>query len=283
MFGASFSRISILFFAAGVLLIFAGIFAGCTLLPVFNSTQAIAISSPSASEQLGLQASIGPAEPASPSPSPTVSPSNTVPASNTPATNSNYSESAIAGYSISIDNPYVAEAHIFINNEYVLTIPPGSSGTLTGIQSGTHTFHYCQAVDQLECAPPETIEITANAEWKIPEISENTPEGAGASPTPQPDVELSPTPNATPTLIPTARVMRGTFYTLKINNPNRWVIFVFMDDELFLSIPKRKYRTFRSLPAGTYTFEYCWNKNQKLCFRTVEVNVTGDTEIWAYP
>jgi hypothetical protein len=56
-----------------------------------------------------------------------------------------------------------------------------------------------------------------------------------------------------------------------------------MDDELFLKIPKRKYRTFRSMPVGTYTFEYCWNKKQKLCFRTVEVAVTGDTEIWAHP
>jgi hypothetical protein len=175
------------------------------------------------------------------------------------------------------------EAHIFINNEYVLTIPPVSSGTLSGIQSGTHTFHYCQAVDQLKCAQPETIEIDSNAEWQIPEISEILPGEAQASLTPQPDAGLSTTPNATPTSLPTARVMRGTFYTLKINNPNRWMIFVFKDDELFLSIPKRKYRTFRSLPAGTYAFEYCWKKDHKLCFRTVEVTVNSDTEIWAHP
>jgi hypothetical protein len=283
MFGASNSRISIFFIAAGILFVCAGIFAGCALLPAFNSTQAIAVSSPTTSEGTGTQTPIVSAEPASPSPSPAVSPTSTATTSDTPAANSDYSEAAIAGYSISIVNPYAAEAHIFINNEYVLTIPPGSSGALTGIQSGTHTFHYCQAVDQLECASPESINITGNAEWKIPEISENVPESAPLTTTPQPDAGLSPTPNATPTVIPTARVMRGTFYTLKINNPNRWMMFVFMNDELFLSIPKRKYRTFRSLPAGTYTLEYCWNKEHKLCFRTVEVAITGDTEIWAHP
>lgn len=283
MFGVSIAHKSIFFFAAGVLFIIAVIFAGCTLLPVFNSSHAMAVSSSNASSQSDLQASAEPAITASPSPSPALSPTSTITATDIPATTSNYSEGTIAGYSIIIHNPYSVEAHIFINNEYVLTVPPGSSGTLSGIQSGTHTFHYCQAVDQLECAPPETIEITENAEWRIPEISEDIPESAQASPTPQSDAALSTTAKATPTLFPTARVMRGTFYTLKINNPNRWMMFVFMDDELFLSIPKRKYRTFRSLPAGTYAFEYCWSKKHKLCFRTVEVTVTSDTEIWAHP
>ena len=283
MFGVSIAQKSKFFFAAGVLLLIAVIFAGCSLLPVVNSSQAMAISSPIAGSHSDLQTSVEPAVTASPLPSPTPIPSNTITSTDIPTTTSNYSEGTIAGYSIIIHNPYSVEAHIFINNEYALTVPPGSSGTLSGIQSGTHTLHYCQAVDQLECAPPETIEINANAEWQIPEISEDVSVKLLASPTPQSETALSPTANATPTLLPTARVMRGTFYTLKINNPNRWMIFVFMDDELFLKIPKRKYRTFSSLSAGTYAFEYCWNKKHKLCFRTVEVTINSDTEIWAHP
>ena len=126
----------------------------------------------------------------------------------------------LAGHSIAIRNPLNTEVHVFIDNEYVLTVTPGSSGTLNGIQSGVHTFHYCRAVDQLECADPQSIDIQSSSELHIHAISDSMLAEAPASETPQTGESLSPTPDATPTLFPTPRVMRGTFYTLKINNPN---------------------------------------------------------------
>ena len=283
MFGAASERKIDLFFAVGLLLTAVWILTGCTLLPASYSSQAAVLASPISGVPPEVQITPDSAELTSPSASPTTSPSDTIAATEIPTSTVNYSAMPLAGHSIAIRNPFNTEVHVFIDKEYVLTVTPRSSGSLNGIQSGVHTFHYCQAVDQLECADPQSIDIQSSGELHIPAFTDSMTAEVEASETPQTEASLSPTPDATPTLLPTPRVMRGTFYTLKINNPNPWWVHAYIDGELLLSIKKMKYRTYRSMQPGTYSVTYCRYKKMRQCFRTVEFEVTGDTELWAFP
>ena len=175
-------------------------------------------------------------------------------------------------YTITVHNPYQWDAHIFVDNLYLMTIRPDESGTYEGIQAGSHTFHYCQAKQMLNCAPPVSINISADTELEMGELAASQPTPANVA------TVVVPSPS-----VPTPGFVFQTINTIKVNNLYPWRIYIFLDDELFLSIPAKRYLTFRGLLSGKYTFVHCHDKKMKYCFTTREKIIEGDIEWYVSP
>jgi hypothetical protein len=207
-------------------------------------------------------------------PSSSPSPISTPIPSSTPTEISTATETPLpAGqYTITVHNPYQWDAHIFVDNLYLMTIRPDESDSYEGFQAGSHTFHYCQAKQMLSCTPLVSININADTELEMGELaaSQPTPTNIATIVVPSPSV-------------PTLGFVFQTTNTIKVNNLYPWRIYIFLDDELFLSIPAKRYLTFRGLLSGKYTFVHCHDKKMKYCFTTREIIIEGDTEWYVSP
>lgn len=196
---------------------------------------------------------------------------------------SNYSQTTGVGYSISVPNPFDFEVHIFIDDIYTMTADPGAVEIFGGLRGGTHTFSACQDTEMLSCSTPETIDIAEDFEWNLPAIEQPAAQPITAGNSSTPTVVSSTRVVETPAGFPTPRVMHGTFYTLKVFNPNPWYIFVFLDNVRLLTIPNQKYRIYRNLQPGEYELTFCRNKEMKRCFKTFKITISSDVELIAHP
>ncbi len=177
-----------------------------------------------------------------------------------------------AQYTITVHNPYQWDAHIFVDNLYLMTIRPDESGSYEGIQAGSHTFHCCQAKQMLSCTPPVSINISADTELEMGQLTASQPTPANMA------TVVVPSPS-----VPTPGFVFQTINTIKVKNLYPWRIYIFLDDELFLSIPAKRYLTFRGLLSGKYTFVHCHDKKMKYCFTTREKIIEGDIEWYVSP
>lgn len=207
-------------------------------------------------------------------PSSSPSPISTPIPSSTPTEISTATETPLpAGqYTITVHNPYQWDAHIFVDNLYLMTIRPDESDSYEGFQAGSHTFHYCQAKQMLICTPPVSININADTELEMGELAASQPTPTNIA------TVVVPSPS-----VPTLGFVFQTTNTIKVNNLYPWRIYIFLDDELFLSIPAKRYLTFRGLLSGKYTFVHCHDKKMKYCFTTREIIIEGDTEWYVSP
>lgn len=168
----------------------------------------------------------------------------------------------IVQFFITVHNPYSWDVHLFVDNLFVMTIPANETRSHGAIQAGTRTFHYCQAKVMLTCAQPVTINITGDTRWEM-----------GQVPTIEPTPAV-PTPIKISTPIPPPVYYSVQTWQIKVNNYFPWRVYIFLDDELFLSIPQRTYVTYSGIPAGKYTFNHCHDQDREYCFlkKTVEIN-----------
>jgi hypothetical protein len=154
-----------------------------------------------------------------------------------------------------------------MDDVYIMSINQGVRKSFSGVQPGTHIFHYCQAKKLYICVPQVSINVSQNSEWEVGHLPSGVPTLEFVTPT--------PTPVAHGSLI--------KWHTIKVNNKWPWRIYIFKDDELFLSIPSFHYLIFRGVPAGKYTFKFCHDSDQKDCIRTREVIIDKDVEWWISP
>jgi hypothetical protein len=165
-----------------------------------------------------------------------------------------------------------------------MTIRPDESGSYEGIQAGSHTFHYCQAKQMLSCTPPVSINISADTELEMGQLTASQPTPANMA------TVVVPSPS-----VPTPGFVFQTTNTIKVHNLYPWRIYIFLDCELFpskparrdcelfLSIPARRYLTFRGLLSGKYIFVHCHDEKMKYCFTTREKIIEGDIEWYVSP
>jgi len=208
-----------------------------------------------------LPVGIAPESISTPSPTQTTTPTNTP--SRTPTTTPTPPQT----FTITVSNPFPWEVHIFMDDVYIVSINQGERKSFSGVQSGTHIFHYCQVKKLYICVPQVSINVSQDSEWEVGLLPSGKPTIAIVTPT--------PTPVAFGSLI--------KWHTIKVNNKWPCKIFIFKDDKLFLSIPSFHYLIFRGVPAGKYTFKFCHDKDQKDCIRTREVIINKDMEWWISP
>jgi hypothetical protein len=250
-----------------VLIISSIILTGCAsegqITPFFTSTYT-AVASPISTitpTNSILEVDITPESIFTPTPTSTTTPTNTP--SRTPIITPSQPQT----FTITVSNPFPWEAYIFMDDVYIMSINQGERKSFSGVQPGTHTFHYCQVKKLYICVPQVSINVSQDSEWEV-----------GQLPSGKPNIEIV-TP--TPTLVAFGSLIK--LHTIKVNNKWPWKIYIFKDDELFLSIPSHHYLTFRGVPAGKYTFRFCRDKDQKNCIRTREIIINKDMEWWISP
>ncbi len=170
-------------------------------------------------------------------------------------------------YTITVSNPFPWEAHIFMDDVYIMSINQGERKSFSGVHPGTHIFHYCQVKKLYICIPQVSINVSQDSEWEV-----------GVLPSGIPTIEF-----VTPTPTPIAPGSLIKWITIKVNN--RWPrrIYIFKDDELFLSIPSFHYLIFQRVPAGKYIFKFCTDDEQENCTKPREVTIDKDVEWWINP
>ncbi len=250
-----------------LLIISSIILTGCLsegrITPFFTSTYTSAASPISTQTPTNniLEVGITPGSIYTPTPTSTTTPTNT-PGSTPPTT-----PSPPQTFTITVSNPFPWEAHIFMDDVYIMSINQGERKSFLGVNPGTHIFHYCQVKKLYICIPQVSINITQDSEWEV-----------GVLPSGVPTIEI-----VTPTPTPIAPGSLIKWITIKVNN--RWPrrIHIFKDDELFLSIPSFHYLIFRKVPAGKYIFKFCSDNEGNFCTKPREVKITKDVEWWISP
>ena len=197
----------------------------------------------------------------------TPTPTSTTTPTHTPSKTPTITPSPPQTFTITVSNPFPWEAYIFMDDVYIMSINQGERKSFSGVQTGTHIFHYCQAKKLYICVPQVSINVTQDSEWELGQLSSGKPTMEFVTP--------APTPVAFGSLI--------KFHTIKVNNRWPFSIYIFKDDELFLSIPSFHYLIFQGVPAGKYTFRFCRDKDQKNCIRTREIIIDKDVEWWVSP
>ncbi len=256
-----------------LLIISSIILTGCAsegkITPFFTSTYT-AVASPTSTKtptKNVLEVEITPQSTSSPTPTPTTTPTNT------PSRTPTITPSPLQTFTITVSNPFPWEAYIFMDDVYILSINQGERKSFSGVLPGTHVFHYCQVKNLYICVPQVSINITQNSEWEV-----------GLLPSGIPTVEIvSPSPTPIPT---TRSIVPGSLirlHTVTVNNKWPFTIYIFKDNELFLSIPSFHYLIFQGVPAGQFTFKFCRDKDHKNCIRTREITIDEDMEWWISP
>ncbi len=198
-------------------------------------------------------------------------------------------------FSITVHNPQEWDAHLFVDNVYVLTVPAQESAVYQEAPAGVHTVHFCQVQQILTCDPSQTVSITGDTVWVAGEPNPNSSTTGSVITTSQP-------------AIPTPPMQAKRVHIIKINNHTPWDIYVFLENQIvikptetpsildtpqvdkpkqeyvpFLSISENSYRTFNGLTTGTYTFIHCYDKSMKRCFENKTIVLDRDTEWHIYP
>jgi len=256
-----------------LLIISSIILTGCAsegeITPFFTSTQT-AVASPISTQtptNVILEVEITPESTITPTPTSTITPTNT------PSRTPTITPSPRQIFTITVSNPFPWEAYIFMDDVYIMSINQGERKSISGIQEGTHIFHYCQVKNLYICVPQVSINITQDSEWEV-----------GVLPSAVPTAEIvSPSPAPTTTTRPVAPGSLIKWHTVKVNNKWPFTIYIFKDNELFLSIPSFHYLIFQGVPAGEYTFKFCRDKDHKNCIRTREIIIDKDMEWWISP
>jgi hypothetical protein len=203
----------------------------------------------------------------------TPTPTSTTSPTNTPIRTPTITPSPAQTFTITVSNPFPWEAYIFMDDVYIMSINLGERKSFSGVQPGTHIFHYCQAKILYICVPQVSVNVTQNSEWEV-----------GLLPSGIPTIEIfTPSPTPTTTTRPVVPGSLIKWHTIKIYNKWPFKIYIFRDDELFLSIPSFHYLIFQGAPAGKYTFKFCRDKEHKDCIRTREVIIDKDMEWWISP
>jgi hypothetical protein len=197
----------------------------------------------------------------------TPSTTSTTTPTNTPSRTPTITPSPPQTFSITVRNPFPWEAYIFMDDVYIMSINQGERRSFSGVQPGTHIFHYCQAKNLYICVPQVSINVSQDSEWEVGQIPAGVPTIEFFTPTP-------------------TRIAFGSlinYHTIKVNNRWPFTIYIFKDEELFLSIPSFHYLIFQGTPAGKYTFKFCFDKDHKNCIRTREIIIDKDVEWWVSP
>ncbi|MFC2042526.1 hypothetical protein ACFLUA_00005 [Chloroflexota bacterium] len=195
----------------------------------------------------------------------TTTPSSTSTPTHTPSRTPTITPSPSQTFTITVSNPFPWEAYIFMDDVYIMSINQSERKSLSGVQQGKHIFHYCQVKKLYICVPQVSINVSQDSEWEV-----------GQLPSGKPTMEF-----VTPTRIAFGSLIN--YHTIKVNNKWPFTIYIFKDDELFLSIPSFHYLTFQGAPTGKYIFKFCRDKDQKECIRTREVIINKDVEWWISP
>ena len=197
----------------------------------------------------------------------TPTPTSTTTSTHTPGRTPPITPSPPQTFTITVGNPFPWEAHIFMDDVYIMSINQGERKSFSGVQPGTHIVHYCQDIKSYICVPQVSINVSQDSEWEVGLLSSGIPTIVIVTPT--------PTPIAPGSLI--------KWVTIKVNN--RWPqhIYIFKDNELFLSIPSFYYLIFRGVPAGKYIFKFCSDNEGDFCTKPREVIISKDVEWWINP
>lgn len=197
----------------------------------------------------------------------TPTPTSTTNPTYTPGRTPTITHSPPQTFTIIVSNPFPWEAYIFMDDVYIMSINQGERRSFSGVQPGMHIFHYCQAKKLYICVPQVSINVTQDSEWEVGQLPSGVPTMEFVTPT--------PTPVAFGSLI--------RLHTIKVNNKWPAKIYIFKDDELFLSIPSFHYLIFQGVLAGKYTLKFCFDSDQKNCIRTREITIDKDVEWWISP
>ena len=197
----------------------------------------------------------------------TPTPTSTTTSTHTPGRTPLITPSTPQTFTITVGNPFPSEAYIYMDDVYIMSINQGERKSFSGVGPGTHIFHYCQVIKSYICVPQVSINVSQDSEWEVGLLPSGIPTIVIVTP--------SPTPIAPGSLI--------KWVTIKVNNRWPFRIYIFKDNELFLSITSFHYRVFRGVPAGKYTFKICRDSGQENCIRTREITIDKDVEWWISP
>jgi len=191
-------------------------------------------------------------------------------------------------FKLSIQNGASEKVFVFMDGNFLISIPSDRMGTINGVEEGTHQFLYCQDMDRANCTTSHNEFIKSDAVWLVGDSKaiDNPTNTSQVFISTEINTPFPSQPFGTPVIINTTPIVTVVSSTaiskpeIKIINRYGIGISVFMDDEFMFVVPGKKYITYENVSSGWHVFQFCYALG---CIATREVEIKGITEIYISP